>query len=283
MAGHAQRHGTILPDGEYDPVFLFRDGSQDQRLEVGSRVQFTGTAFGALENLVRIEFFADGIKIGDSEEPEFAFSWIADQTGVSGIYAVATDRYGNQVVSSVSTVDVTAPASQGQVVRGPAISEDLSGTYLGTVSGSSFSNGWVAVSVLPSGRASILGYFGSAGYGFFDRDGVVDSNGNVTFPAIRYLYSDPLGDDRPTPGRALHGLLKNGVFDAVFLDNQTKVLAQVSAGGGDANSTAGLYELGVLNQQEGRVLFVANSRGDVRGLVAHGGELISVSTRMANA
>lgn len=282
VAWNAQRHGTVLPDGGYDPVFLFRDKIGSGAVEVGSRVQFSGTAFGALDNLVRIEFFADGVRIGESDEPEFDFSWIADQEGVTGIYAVATDRYGNQIFSSVTSVDVSSPEGQGQVVHGPVISNDLSGVYYGEISGGGL-NGWVAISVLQSGHASVLGYFESAGFGFFDREGVVSSSGDVVFPAIHYVCDDPLGVIGPTPGHALHGSIRDQGFDGIFVNNETKVSARVSGANGPMTNAVGFYELGVLNRQEGRLLMVVDRDGETRGLVCHGGSLIEIKARLADA
>jgi len=277
IAWHAQRQDTTLSDGGYDPVFLFRKGSGSSPVDVGSRIHFSGTAFGALDQVIKVEFFAGGIKIGESDRPEFDFSWIADKGGLSGVYAVATDRYGNQVFSSVATVEVRPPAVPPAQVSGPLIPEDLSGVYFGTISGDD-SAGWIAFSVLPSGRASVLGFLSGPGIGFFDREGIVESDGRFVFPAIHYFGPNPSEVSGPNPGNVLSGSIMDQVVTGTFDGNGSLVSARNSGRDGNLDSVAGFLELGVLNRGEGRVFLVINGDGETRGLIGYDGAIQEIRT-----
>ncbi|MEZ5275629.1 MAG: hypothetical protein R3F07_04530 [Opitutaceae bacterium] len=281
LAWHSQVHGMVPPKGNHDPVFIFRRGSSDDEIELGTRVEFSGVAYGALTDAVKIEFFAGSTKIGETNRPEFDFSWIANQYGVSSIYAVVTDRYGNQVFSSGANVGVRIPESPPAAVSGPILPANLSGIYWGTVSSGGV-KGWIALSVLPSGSATCLGYFGGQKLAFVGRDGVVESDGQLSFPSIDEIGGSSVGVGSLIPDGSLRGAISKGVATVSSADGKLAISVTRSTSSGTLLELQGLVELGVLNRDGGRVFLVSDRSGKTKGIVSADGSLVEVNTIIRN-
>ena len=277
LAWHSQVHGMVPPKGSHDPVFLFRRGSTDDEVEIGTRVQFSGVAYGALAKAVKIEFFAGATKIGETNRPEFDFSWIANQYGVSSVYAVVTDRYGNQVFSSGANVGVRTPESPPAAVSGPILPTNLSGIYWGTIASNGV-KGWMVASVLPSGRASCIAYLGAAGRGLVAREGTVESNGEFVFPSVAGFKADDATESGALPTGVVRGVIEAGVMKGTLSDGKSTFTATRSTQKGVLAALEGFVDLGVLNRENGRAFLVSDRTGRTKGLVAVGGSLVEIDT-----
>ncbi len=74
---------------------------------VGDRVTFTASASDSDGTVVRVEFFANGVSLGQVSAPPFTVDWVPEFSGAFEISAVAEDNFGNQATSMSLFVTVS--------------------------------------------------------------------------------------------------------------------------------------------------------------------------------
>lgn len=78
---------------------------------VGTNIAFAAAAADGDGTVAKVEFFADGIKIGESLVAPYGMVWSGAPVGVHTLTAVATDDHGATKTSAVVTVTVTQVAT----------------------------------------------------------------------------------------------------------------------------------------------------------------------------
>ena len=103
--------------------------TDDSESPLGQVIPIAVTPSGNAGGIEKIEFFANGIKIGEDNSLPYAFSWLPDQIGVFSIEARATEM-GSETVSSLP-IDVTiVPPETGGTFQ--ILLQDGANGYTGT-------------------------------------------------------------------------------------------------------------------------------------------------------
>ena len=74
----------------------------------GGSFNLTATAADSDGTVAKVEFYANGIKVGQSLSAPYALTWTPAATGAYALTAVATDNAGGATTSSVVNVSVTS-------------------------------------------------------------------------------------------------------------------------------------------------------------------------------
>lgn len=71
-------------------------------------VVLTAAPSGDTSNLARVEFYADGVKIGEATEPPYTFTWSDAPIGEHSIVAISVNNNGSTGTSSAFNISVAA-------------------------------------------------------------------------------------------------------------------------------------------------------------------------------
>ena len=122
------------PGGNLPPSVSIATPTTGASFPGGSGIAVSATATDVGGSVVKVEFFADDSKIGESTAAPYGVLWSGATVGAHTLKAVATDDQGASTTSAVVSITV-APASGGagtitlQRGAGPSVVSD---TYLST-------------------------------------------------------------------------------------------------------------------------------------------------------
>lgn len=85
--------------------------SQDTILQ-GQTVTITANATDVDSQIVKVEFFDNGVKLGESTYSSYQYSWTPTDTGTHALTARSTDVYGDSFTSAVIAVQVLPDVDQ---------------------------------------------------------------------------------------------------------------------------------------------------------------------------
>lgn len=101
---------------------------------VGAAIAISAAAADSDGRVDKVEFFANGVKIGQSVVAPFGMVWSGSLAGTHVLTAVATDDRGAMTTSAPRTITVSAPAGSGgatvKLQRGAAAVTVVRDTYL---------------------------------------------------------------------------------------------------------------------------------------------------------
>ena len=111
----ASGHSTALHAAEFQDVSLLGLSfclPLDGTFTAPSRVQFDLLTGAGSNSVAKIEFFANGSKIGELIEPPYDFVWTNAWAGNYAITALISDYQGNSLASSPANLQVQLPTAQ---------------------------------------------------------------------------------------------------------------------------------------------------------------------------
>ncbi|NER13017.1 hypothetical protein GWK08_06175 [Leptobacterium flavescens] len=79
----------------------------------GDAINITASASDSDGNVTRVEFFANGVKLGEDTTAPYAYNWTNAAVGNHSLTAVATDDAGDSTTSSSVSVSVTSSGGGG--------------------------------------------------------------------------------------------------------------------------------------------------------------------------
>ncbi len=117
--------------GNQLPTVSLTGPAEGSSVVLGGSFNLTATAADSDGTVAKVEFYANGIKVGQSLSAPYALTWTPAATGAYALTAVATDNAGGATTSSVvnvsvtgtnmlPTVSLTGPAEGSSVVLGGA-------------------------------------------------------------------------------------------------------------------------------------------------------------------
>ena len=95
----------------------------------GANVVMTANASDPGGTVAKVEFYANGNKVGEDLTSPYAFTWVAPPVGTYALTAVATDNLGARTTSTPA-VSITVPSSTGSTLT--VTLQDGLGGYTGT-------------------------------------------------------------------------------------------------------------------------------------------------------
>ena len=115
--------------GNQLPTVSLTGPAEGSSVVLGGSFNLTATAADSDGTVTKVEFYANGIKVGQSLSAPYALTWTPAATGAYALTAVATDNAGGATTSSavnvsvtgtnmLPTVSLTGPAEGSSVVLG---------------------------------------------------------------------------------------------------------------------------------------------------------------------
>jgi len=102
----------------FPPVISLLSPADGSSYLAGKMVEITAAASDLDGNILNIEFYANGTKIGEASQEPFTIEW-TEETGTYTLYAIAMDNDGNSTQSETVEVHFTEPPScLGQAANG---------------------------------------------------------------------------------------------------------------------------------------------------------------------
>ena len=90
------------------PTVSLTGPAEGSSVVLGGSFNLTATAADSDGTVAKVEFYANGIKVGQSLSAPYALTWTPAATGAYALTAVATDNAGGATTSSVVNVSVTS-------------------------------------------------------------------------------------------------------------------------------------------------------------------------------
>ena len=187
-----------------------REVEEGSTLTIRAEASDPSTGSGQTDGIARVEFFVDGVSIGDTSAAPYELDWPAAGLGEHTVYAVATDNDGASTESAPVTFTVTE--SFGDFLR-PEVTLTISSTVVSpgdtiTVwSRATDNSGSVSTTVSINGEELALNPDGSATYTVGDEAEILtidasasDADGNSGYVSreVRVLVpgdtTDPVAD-----------------------------------------------------------------------------------------
>jgi hypothetical protein len=98
------------------PVVHITAPMQDSTYQAGKTIAFTANATDADGQIVKVEFFADGVKLGEDSAAPYQFTAAEVEPATYVLIAKATDNNGSTAVSDTLRVNVAACEGSGSIL-----------------------------------------------------------------------------------------------------------------------------------------------------------------------
>lgn len=118
------------PAGNALPTVTLTSPANGITISPGTRLNLTANAADADGTVSRVEFWANGVKLGQATSAPYAAPWTPMFVGNYKIVAIAVDNVGGMTVSGVVNLTVDAPLTTVILQRGVAGYSGVSDTFL---------------------------------------------------------------------------------------------------------------------------------------------------------
>jgi len=124
--------GWVQPNqpGNALPSVTITSPASGTTIAPGTPVSLAATATDTDGSIARVEYWANGVKLGQAGSAPFTLSWTPMFVGVYNVVAIGVDNVGGMKLSAPVSVTVTAPLTTVVLQRGLAAYAGASDTFL---------------------------------------------------------------------------------------------------------------------------------------------------------
>jgi RHS repeat-associated protein len=111
LTASASVHVTVLPDLRTPPSVSLSSPAQGSRYQSSQTITISATASDNDGRVTKVEFFADGAKLGEKLTAPYSFAWSNAPGGAKVLTATATDNDGLIATSAPINISVVDPST----------------------------------------------------------------------------------------------------------------------------------------------------------------------------
>lgn len=100
---------TVTGAANVAPTVSMTFPSNGASYRVGSPIRLAATAADSDGTITKVEFYVDGVKVGEDLAPLYAFTWASSAAGTYSLTAKAFDNYGLSTTSAAISITATEP------------------------------------------------------------------------------------------------------------------------------------------------------------------------------
>jgi RHS repeat-associated protein len=111
LTASSTMHVTVLPDLRTPPIVSLTAPAEGSRFQSTQTITISANAADNDGRITKVEFFADGTKLGEKLTPPYFYSWINAPGTAHTLTALATDNDGLTATSAPIHIDVVDPST----------------------------------------------------------------------------------------------------------------------------------------------------------------------------